>query len=37
MTRDTKLATYWTAGTIAGVIVIALIAWMLGMFEMPPK
>lgn len=37
MNRDTKLATYWTAGSAAVVVVLALIAWWAGVFEAAPK
>ena len=37
MTRETKMATYWTAGGIALLVVLALIAWWAGVFEAAPK
>jgi hypothetical protein len=37
MDHDTKMATYWTAGSIAVLVVLALIAWWAGVFEAAPK
>ncbi len=37
MNRDTKIASYWTAGSIAALVVIALIVWWAGVFEAAPK
>ena len=37
MNRETKMATYWTAGGLAVLAVLALIAWWVGAFEAAPK
>jgi len=37
MTRESKLATYWTAGSIVALAAIAAIAWMAGVFETAAK
>ena len=37
MNRETKMATYWTAGGIALVAVALLIAWWAGVFDVVPK
>jgi len=37
MNRDTKLATYWTVGSIAVLVLVALIAWWFGVFETAAK
>ena len=37
MNQDTKMATYWTAGSVAVLVVLVLIAWLAGVFEAVPK
>lgn len=37
MNRDTKLATFWTTGTLVVLVALALIAWWSGAFEAAPK
>ncbi len=33
MTRETKIATYWTVGMAGGLVVLVVLAYLLGYFE----